>query len=165
MNGEIVRALNSIFQQWDVQAVDSWNTTGDPCSGSALSQDDSVFEDPSNNPAIRCDCSFNASTVCHITRLRIEGLDKRGELPEELLDLPYLTFLKIDLNFFSGPLPAFIGNMSRLGLLSVAHNIFHGSIPQELGNLKELYLLSFGNNNFSGTLPPELGSLVKLQQM
>ncbi|KAB2060903.1 hypothetical protein ES319_A10G051300v1 [Gossypium barbadense] len=141
MNGEIVRALNSIFQQWDVQAVDSWNTTGDPCSGSALSQDDSVFEDPSNNPAIRCDCSFNASTVCHITRL------------------------KIDLNFFSGPLPAFIGNMSRLGLLSVAHNVFSGSIPQELGNLKELYLLSFGNNNFSGTLPPELGSLVKLQQI
>ncbi|KAK8331124.1 hypothetical protein V6Z12_A10G053700 [Gossypium hirsutum] len=141
MNGEIVRALNSIFQQWDVQAVDSWNTTGDPCSGSALSQDDSVFEDPSNNPAIRCDCSFNASTVCHITRLRVYGLDKRGELPEELLDLPYLTFL------------------------SVAHNVFSGSIPQELGNLKELYLLSFGNNNFSGTLPPELGSLVKLQQM
>nr|KJB69989.1 hypothetical protein B456_011G052400 [Gossypium raimondii] len=165
MNGEIVRALNSIFQQWDVQAVDSWNTTGDPCSGSALSQDDSVFEDTSNNPAIRCDCSFNASTVCHITRLRVYALDKRGELLEELLDLPYLTFLKIDQNFFSGPLPAFIGNMSRLGLLSVAHNIFHGSIPQELGNLKELYLLSFGNNNFSGTLPPELGSLVKLQQI
>ncbi|KAK8274110.1 hypothetical protein V6Z11_D10G052200 [Gossypium hirsutum] len=160
-----VRALNSIFQQWDVQAVDSWNTTGDPCSGSALSQDDSVFEDTSNNPAIRCDCSFNASTVCHITRLRVYALDKRGELPEELLDLPYLTFLKIDQNFFSGPLPAFIGNMSKLGLLSVAHNLFYGSIPQELGNLKELYLLSFGNNNFSGTLPPELGSLVKLQQI
>ncbi|KAA3479139.1 putative LRR receptor-like serine/threonine-protein kinase [Gossypium australe] len=96
---------------------------------------------------------------------RVYGLDKRGELPEELLDLPYLTFLKIDLNFFSGPLPAFIGNMSRLELLSVAHNVFSGSIPQELGNLKELYLLSFGNNNFSGTLPPELGNLVKLQQI
>ncbi|OMO70509.1 hypothetical protein CCACVL1_18870 [Corchorus capsularis] len=160
-----VRALNSIFQQWDTHAVSSWNTTGDLCSGLALSQSDSVFEDPSNNPAIRCDCSFQGNTLCHITRLRVYALNKRGVIPEELLDLPYLEFLKIDQNFFSGPLPAFIGNMSRLGLLSIAHNTFSGPIPKELGNLKELFLLSFGNNNFSGTLPPELGNLVNLQQL
>ncbi|XVE51734.1 hypothetical protein DITRI_Ditri02bG0064500 [Diplodiscus trichospermus] len=160
-----VRALNSIFQQWDTEAADSWNTTGDPCTGVALSPSDSVFEDGANNPNIRCDCSFNSSTVCHITRLRVYALDRRGGIPEELLDLPFLEFLKIDQNFFTGPLPAFIGNMSRLGLLSIAQNAFSGPIPKELGNLKELYMLSFGINNFSGTLPPELGNLVKLQQL
>ncbi|KAK8608238.1 hypothetical protein V6N13_023665 [Hibiscus sabdariffa] len=61
-----IRALDSIFQQWQTQAVDSWNISGEPCSGVALSNDESVFEDPSNNPVIRCDCSFNSNTLCHI---------------------------------------------------------------------------------------------------
>ncbi|MBA0674697.1 hypothetical protein Goari_016280 [Gossypium aridum] len=64
-----VRALNSIFQQWGIQAVDSWNISGEPCSGTALTQSSSVFEDPTNNPAIRCDCSFENNTLCHITSL------------------------------------------------------------------------------------------------
>ncbi|KAK9041591.1 hypothetical protein V6N11_016685 [Hibiscus sabdariffa] len=165
MNGEIVRALNSIFQQWETQAADTWNHSGEPCSGLALSQSDSALEDPSNNPAIRCDCSFNTNTVCHITRLRVFGLDKRGALPVELLDLPFLIYLKIDRNFFSGPLPAFIGNMSRLEILSMAQNVFSGPIPKEIGNLKELSQLSLSNNNLSGTLPPELGNLVNLEQL
>ncbi|KAG4178523.1 hypothetical protein ERO13_A10G048400v2 [Gossypium hirsutum] len=160
-----VKALNSIFQQWNAQAVASWNTTGDPCSGTALTQSLSEFEDPSNNPAITCDCSFNDNTVCHITRLRVFGLDKRGALPKELLDLPYLDFLKLDRNFFSGPLPAFIGNMSRLGLLSLAHNNLSGTIPKEFGNLKKLYLLSLGNNDIFGKLPPELGNLAELGEL
>ncbi|XVF74185.1 hypothetical protein PTKIN_Ptkin13bG0089700 [Pterospermum kingtungense] len=160
-----VRALNSIFQKWGTQAGDSWNMSGEPCTGNALSPSDSVFDDGANNPAMRCDFAFNNNTLCHITRLRVYALDKRGEIPEELLGLPYLTFLKIDQNFFSGPLPSFIGNMSRLQSLPIAYNTFSGSIPKELGNLTELYPLSIGNNNFSGTLPPELGNLVNLEQL
>ncbi|XP_022715408.1 probable LRR receptor-like serine/threonine-protein kinase At1g56130 isoform X2 [Durio zibethinus] len=160
-----VRALNSIFQKWDLHEESFWNFSGEPCSGIALSQSDSAFEASNINPAIRCDCSFNNKTLCHITRMRVYALDRKGVIPEELLDLPYLTFLKIDQNYFTGPLPAFIGNMSRLGLLSIAHNDFSGPIPKELGNLKDLYMLSIGNNNFSGTLPPELGNLVNLQQL
>ncbi|TYJ13433.1 hypothetical protein E1A91_A10G051700v1, partial [Gossypium mustelinum] len=160
-----VRALNAIFQQWEIQAADGWNTSGDPCSGVALSQSDSTFEDPSNNPSIRCECSFENATLCHITRLRVFSLEKRGTIPRELLAFRYLNYLKIDQNFFTGPLPTFIGNLSRLGLLSVAHNSLSGSIPKEIGNLKRLYLLSLGVNNFSGTIPPELGNLVELQQL
>ncbi|KAK8618652.1 hypothetical protein V6N13_132637 [Hibiscus sabdariffa] len=160
-----VRALNEIFQQWETQAPDGWNISGEPCSGVALSQSDSVFEDPANNPSIRCDCSFESSTVCHITRLRVFSLEKRGRIPQQLLAFRYLNFFKIDQNYFTGPLPAFLGNMSNLQLLSVAHNSLSGPVPKEIGNLKKLYLLSLGVNNFSGAIPPELGNLVELQQL
>ncbi|GLT51800.1 hypothetical protein SLA2020_251830 [Shorea laevis] len=161
-----LRALNSIFQQWDIQAPpNSWNISGEPCTGTALSQDNSVFNDPSNNPAIRCDCTFNNDTTCHIIRLRAYQQNKRGVLPEELLALKFLTFLKIDKNYFTGPVPAWVGNISTLTLLSISTNAFSGPIPKELGNLKQLTLLSLGENNFSGTLPPELGNLVKLEQL
>ena len=65
---ETVVALNSIFQKWDANAVPLWNTTGDPCSGSAI--DDGIeFEDPSNNPAIKCVCTYANRTTYHITKL------------------------------------------------------------------------------------------------
>ncbi|KAL6282831.1 hypothetical protein ACE6H2_013760 [Prunus campanulata] len=158
-----VRALNSIFEQWDTQAVPGlWNINGEPCSGSAINGTD--FEDPANNPAIICDCTYEKNTTCHITKLRVYALNKQGVFPEEFVALRYLTILKIDQNYFTGPLPAFIGNMSALTSLSIAINSFSGPIPKELGNLMELTTLSFGSNNFSGTLPPELGNLVKLEQ-
>ncbi|KAM2042816.1 hypothetical protein ACFX16_036466 [Malus domestica] len=159
-----VRALNSIFEQWDTQAVSGlWNTSGEPCSGSAINGTE--FEIPDNNPAIACDCTYDNDTTCHITKLRVHALYKRGVFPEEFLDLRYLAVLKIDMNYFKGPLPGFIGNMSALIILSIGHNSFSGPIPKELGNLTELNMLAIGSNNFSGTLPPELGNLVKLQQI
>ncbi|KAK8664495.1 hypothetical protein V6N13_084284 [Hibiscus sabdariffa] len=160
-----VRALNSIFRQWSTRAADTWNISGEPCSGSALNQRDFMFGDPVNNPAIRCDCSFKDAAVCRITILRVVDLDRQGEIPKELLDLPFLTVLNIEKNFFTGPLPEFIGKMSRLETLSISYNSFSGPIPKELGNLKDLTVLSMSNNNFSGTLPPELGNLAKLEQL
>ncbi|XP_050147220.1 probable LRR receptor-like serine/threonine-protein kinase At1g56130 isoform X3 [Malus sylvestris] len=159
-----VRALNSIFEQWDTQPVPGlWNISGEPCSGSAINGTD--FDSPDNNPAIVCDCSYNNNATCHITKLRVQTLFKRGVFPEELLALRYLAVLKIDMNYFKGHLPAFIGKMSALIVLSIGHNSFSGPIPKEIGNLKELNMLAIGTNNFSGTLPPELGNLVKLQQI
>ncbi|KAK8594785.1 hypothetical protein V6N13_015701 [Hibiscus sabdariffa] len=164
MNGKTVRALNSIFQQWQIQAGDSWSISGEPCSGVALSRRDSVFEDPANNPAIRCDCSSRNNTLCHITGLKVVGRNE-GTIPEELLGLPFLTLLKIERNFFSGPLPAFLGNMSGLKSLSIDDNSFLGPIPGELGKLNMLHKPSLDNNNFSGTLPPELGTLANLEEL
>ena len=62
-----MRALISIFQQWDAQAVALWKISGDPYSGTALNDID--LEDPINNPSIKCDCTFSNGTICHITQL------------------------------------------------------------------------------------------------
>ncbi|GMN21792.1 hypothetical protein TIFTF001_040112 [Ficus carica] len=67
LSERFVRAFNSLFEQWDAQAVSLWNISGEPCSGSAI--DGSEFERPENNPAITCDCSYNDGTTCHITQM------------------------------------------------------------------------------------------------
>jgi hypothetical protein len=64
-------ALNAIFQRWGLRASwasPAWNISGEPCSGAAIDRT-GRFSDPRFNPAIKCDCSYNVSTVCHITEL------------------------------------------------------------------------------------------------
>ncbi|KAK6916922.1 hypothetical protein RJ641_017673, partial [Dillenia turbinata] len=110
------RALNSLFEQWDTEAVEGmWNISGELCSGRAI-DDSAVDSDPNNNPSIKCDCSYDNATTCHITKLYVYALNKRGVIPEELAALKYLTYLKLDQNYFTGPLPSFIGNLTELTL-------------------------------------------------
>ncbi|KAJ9556224.1 hypothetical protein OSB04_010838 [Centaurea solstitialis] len=161
-----VRALNSIFQQWNVTSGNQWNISGEPCTGIALGTGfgpDSDFQKDDNNPAIICNCTFDSNTTCHITRLKIWRLNRQGVILEELAALTHLIELRLDKNVFTGTLPAFIGNFSALEVLQLAHNQFYGQIPREIGNLQKLTMLALSSNNFSGSLPPELGNLVNLQ--
>ncbi|PWA71060.1 concanavalin A-like lectin/glucanase domain-containing protein [Artemisia annua] len=156
-----VRALNTIFQKWDVSIPRNlWNISGEPCTGTALGRD---FDEAYNNPSIECNCTFDSNTTCHITKLKVSQLNRQGVILEEIAALTYLAVLKLDQNAFTGTLPTFLGNISAMVILSLAHNQFFGTIPKELGNLKELAMLAVSSNNFSGTLPPELGNLPKLE--
>ncbi|XP_062115780.1 probable LRR receptor-like serine/threonine-protein kinase At1g56140 isoform X1 [Humulus lupulus] len=160
-----VRALNSIFEQWKIKAnTEQWNISGEPCSGAAI--DDSVkFDDGSYNPFIKCDCSFDSGSLCHITQLKVYAVDVVGPIPEVLWTLTFLFNLNLGQNFLTGSLSPSIGNLTRMQYLSLGINALSGEVPKELGLLTELLILSFSSNNFSGPLPPELGNLSKLQQL
>lgn len=66
---DTVKALNSIFQQWGTKAPKLWNISGEPCSGSAI--DETYIWDQTINPAIKCNCTYNTHTTCHITELYV----------------------------------------------------------------------------------------------
>ncbi|KAF5477354.1 hypothetical protein F2P56_004003 [Juglans regia] len=158
------RALNSIFQQWGISARSGqWNISGELCSGAAI--DTTSFDDGDYNPFIKCDCSYNSSSTCHITQLKVYALDVVGVIPEQLWTLTYLIDLNLGQNYLTGNLSASIGNLTRMQYLSVGINALSGELPKELGNLSDLLSFGFGSNNFSGSLPSELGNLVKLQQI
>jgi hypothetical protein len=67
-----VAALNTILGRWGLRASPAWNISGEPCSGVAIDET-GVDNNPNINPAIKCDCSFNAGTVCHIIRLYVSS--------------------------------------------------------------------------------------------
>ncbi|XP_062195410.1 probable LRR receptor-like serine/threonine-protein kinase At1g56130 [Phragmites australis] len=159
-----VAALNTILGRWGRRASSAWNISGEPCSGVAVDTTD-VDNNPSINPAIKCDCSFNVSTVCHITKLKVYALNVVGQIPAELQNLTYLNNLNLMQNYLTGPLPSFIGKFTAMQYLSVAINPLSGPLPKELGNLTNLISLGISLNNFTGALPSELGNLAKLEQL
>ncbi|KAK4594624.1 hypothetical protein RGQ29_018345 [Quercus rubra] len=159
-----VRALNSIFQEWKISPIPGqWNISGEPCSGAAI--DNTSFTNTDYNPFIKCKCSYQNGTVCHILELKVFGSDVDGELPDELWTLTFLTNVDLGLNYLTGPIPASIGNLTGLQYLNFGINRLSGKLPKELGKLTNLLSLAFGFNNFSGPLPSELGNLTKLQQL
>ncbi|KAL5216574.1 hypothetical protein ABZP36_007975 [Zizania latifolia] len=85
-------AVNAMMARLGLSAPASWNISGEPCSGAAT--DDTPLDDnPGFNPAIKCDCSDQNSTLCHVTRLKINTLDVVGPIPEELRNLTHLIKL------------------------------------------------------------------------
>ncbi|KAM0877788.1 hypothetical protein ACQ4PT_035293 [Festuca glaucescens] len=157
-------AVNAIMAKLGLKTQPSWNISGNPCSGVAT--DDTLLDDnPNFNPGIKCDCTDQNGTLCHVTRLKINGLDAAGPIPEELRNLTRLTKLDFRKNSLTGPLPAFIGELTDLMHITVGTNALSGPIPKELGNLTNLQSLALGSNHFNGSLPDELGKLTKLQEM
>ncbi|KAK4484916.1 hypothetical protein RD792_007517 [Penstemon davidsonii] len=160
------RAINSIFRQWGITARPGWNISGELCSGTAI--DDTTLD---FSPGIKCDCSYNNRTTCHVTNLRVYSMSDWdassnvvGPLPDELWNLTYLTSLNLAQNYLTGPIPRSISNLTRMQYLSLGINALSGELPRELGQLTDLISLAVGTNNFTGALPSELGNCRRLRE-
>ncbi|XP_006654184.1 probable LRR receptor-like serine/threonine-protein kinase At1g56140 isoform X2 [Oryza brachyantha] len=149
--------------RWGVKASSEWNISGEPCSG--VASDVSDWDNYPKNPAIKCDCSFNNNTICHIIKLRVYELNIVGQIPAELQNLTYLQDLNLNHNYLTGAIPSFIGKFTFMKYLGLGFNPLSGQLPKELGNLTNLLSLGISLNNFTGELPEELGNLTKLEQL
>uniref|UniRef100_A0A0D3GXB7 non-specific serine/threonine protein kinase n=1 Tax=Oryza barthii TaxID=65489 RepID=A0A0D3GXB7_9ORYZ len=160
-----VAALNAILGRWGTNPPKTWNITGgDPCTGTAV-DDTNIDDSPVVNPGIKCDCSFNNRTVCHITKLRVYALNVVGTIPAELESLRYLANLGIGSNNFTGELPEELGNLTKLEQLYIDSSGFSGPFPSTLSKLKNLEKLWASDNDFTGKIPDYLGTLTKLVEL
>uniref|UniRef100_A0A453CQB4 non-specific serine/threonine protein kinase n=1 Tax=Aegilops tauschii subsp. strangulata TaxID=200361 RepID=A0A453CQB4_AEGTS len=157
-------AVNAILGKLGLSAPASWNISGNPCSGAAT--DDTPLDDnPNFNPAIKCDCTDQNGTLCHVTRLKINSLDAAGPIPEELRNLTHLIKLTVGTNALSGPVPKELWNLTDLVSLALGSNHFNGSLPDELGKLTKLQQLYIDSNDFTGPLPAALSQLTNLSTL
>ncbi|KAG8043492.1 hypothetical protein GUJ93_ZPchr0458g22280 [Zizania palustris] len=157
-------ALNAVFAKLGQTAQSSWNISGDPCTGAAT-DGTAIDGNPNFNPAIKCVCTDQNNTVCHITMLKIHAVEAAGQIPEELRNLTRLTSLDLGQNILTGPVPSFIGELTDMQSMTFRINSLSGPIPKEIGNLTKLIKLDLGLNNFNGSLPSEIGNLDKLQEL
>ncbi|KAI5559925.1 hypothetical protein BDE02_16G010800 [Populus trichocarpa] len=143
-----------------------------------------------NYRGIKCNCTYENSTVCHVTGLDLSNreLDGRihaealtsldfleeidlshnqlyGSIPVTMGNLPSLTSLDLSTNFLNGSIPSSLGNLSSLQILDLSTNFLSGSIPPSLRNLSSLKYLFLWYNMLSGQIPKELGNLSNLLQM
>ncbi|KAK3424529.1 hypothetical protein EUGRSUZ_F01303 [Eucalyptus grandis] len=134
---------------------------------------------------VTCNCSFNDSTVCHVTNIQLKELNLTGIFPDEFGNLTYLREIDITRNFISGSLPTTltqipltilsalgnrisgvpkeIGNISMLEELVLEDNLLEGTLEPNIGNLSLLKRLLLSANNFTGTIPESFGNLKNLE--
>ncbi|KAK1588012.1 hypothetical protein Q3G72_019167 [Acer saccharum] len=158
------RALNSIFQKWGIKAdQEHWNISGELCSGDAIATDTTDFDLTSGpNPYIKCACTYNNNTLCHITRLKVDTLDVKGVIPDELWTLTFLTNVTVGINALSGELPKELGNLIDMRSFAIGSNNFSGPLPSGLGNWTKLEQLYIDSSGVSGEIPSTFAKLQNL---
>uniref|UniRef100_A0A0E0DNZ3 non-specific serine/threonine protein kinase n=1 Tax=Oryza meridionalis TaxID=40149 RepID=A0A0E0DNZ3_9ORYZ len=157
-----VSALNTIMGRWGLTAPSEWNISGEPCSG--VASDNSDWDNYPKDPAIKCDCSSNDNTICHIIKLRVRKLNVVGRIPAELQNLTFLQDLGLGFNPLSGQLPKELGNLTNLLSLGIILDNFTGELPEELGNLTKLEQLYIDSSGFSGPFPLTISKLKNLKK-
>uniref|UniRef100_A0A0E0HBK1 non-specific serine/threonine protein kinase n=1 Tax=Oryza nivara TaxID=4536 RepID=A0A0E0HBK1_ORYNI len=158
----VVSALNTVMGRWGLTAPSEWNISGEPCSG--VASDNSDWDNYPKDPAIKCDCSSNDNTICHIIKLRVRKLNVVGRIPAELQNLTFLQDLGLGFNPLSGQLPKELGNLTNLLSLGISLDNFIGELPEELGNLTKLEQLYIDSSGFSGPFPSTISKLKNLKK-
>uniref|UniRef100_A0A6N2KNT2 Leucine-rich repeat-containing N-terminal plant-type domain-containing protein n=1 Tax=Salix viminalis TaxID=40686 RepID=A0A6N2KNT2_SALVM len=51
--------------------------------------------DNNTQSIVKCNCTFENGSVCHVTNIRVKRFDLNGVLPEELGDLPELVEMQV----------------------------------------------------------------------
>ncbi|KAM0040189.1 putative non-specific serine/threonine protein kinase [Helianthus debilis subsp. tardiflorus] len=109
---------------------------------------------------VTCNCT---STVCHISRIELKGLNLAGVLPKEFVNLRHLQEIDLSRNYINGTIPARFGQL-RVSVLSLLGNRISGPIPEEIGDISTLEELVLENNLLGGPLPQNLGRLTRLRR-
>ncbi|KAL3737445.1 hypothetical protein ACJRO7_026244 [Eucalyptus globulus] len=160
-----VAILNSIWSTWGLTSqTPKWNMSGEPCSGVAINDAVSI-DDKDYNPFIKCDCSFNNSTTCHITQLKVYAMSVASPIPDELWNLTYLSNLNLAQNLLTGSLSPSIGNLTRMQYLTVGINALSGELPPQLGQLTELLSFYIDSSGVTGEIPSAFSKLKNLQKV
>ncbi|KAI7724821.1 hypothetical protein M8C21_021019, partial [Ambrosia artemisiifolia] len=141
----------------------NWSIASDSCRrGSGLNNTvtydgDGLMEIGSN---VTCNCT---ATICHISRIQLKGLNLSGVLPEEFINLTYLTEIDLSRNYINGTIPSIFSRLS-VSILSLLGNRLSGSIPEEIGGISTLEELVLEDNLLGGPLPQNLGRLSRLRR-
>ncbi|RDX64660.1 putative LRR receptor-like serine/threonine-protein kinase, partial [Mucuna pruriens] len=126
----------------------NWNFNINPCSGKHNWVTPNAEQGKDNN--VTCDCSFvNDNFTCHVVAILLKSQNLQGNLPWELVNLPYIREMYVIL------LLSLI-LMNQLINLSLFYSIHFLTFRMD----SDLAL-----NYLSGSIPKDWGSLIHLESM
>lgn len=101
-----------------------------------------------------------------VVGLQLTGAGLVGDIPAEVLNLPYLKVLWLDKNIgITGSIPANLGFLVLMENLRLGDTSLKGILPvsiSKMSNLSSLSVNNTGDGGVSGSLPNEYGELVNL---
>ncbi|CAN6694115.1 unnamed protein product [Malus baccata var. baccata] len=139
-----------------------WDFSVDPCSGQLPWTNISALK--GFESAVTCNCSFDDSTVCHVTSIILKTQDLPGTLPREMVRLKYLQEIDLTRNYLNGNIPPEWSSLQLVNI-SLAGNRLTGPIPVEFINITTLKSLDLSSNSLSGALPEGLGNFSSMERM
>uniref|UniRef100_A0A1S4BTD0 Receptor-like protein 12 n=1 Tax=Nicotiana tabacum TaxID=4097 RepID=A0A1S4BTD0_TOBAC len=107
-------------------------------------------------------CSALSSSLPQLTVLSMIGCDISGPLDSALLNLHFLSIIRLDYNMLSTVVPEFLANFTKLTTLSLSKCNLRGVFPSKIFQIPTLHELDlYDNENLTGILPefPRDGSL------
>ncbi|KAL3568801.1 hypothetical protein D5086_028691, partial [Populus alba] len=115
---------------------------------------------------ITCNCTYENSTVCHVTGLSLSYNKLSSQIPKELGNLSNLEIMYLGFNELTGQLPPELGELKSLYHLFLTGNMLNGTVPSWFGLVHISYLIrDLGFNELTGQLPPQLGELKYLNHL
>jgi len=90
---------------------------------------------------------------------RENNIGLAGAIPEGLVNLPFLSTLRLAGNELAGGIPPVFGSFTQLKVLDLSNNNLSGKIPKELGKLGDLEAFNLSGNQLTGRIPSELANL------
>ncbi|KAK4803507.1 hypothetical protein SAY86_003324 [Trapa natans] len=155
-----VEALNTIAKDLNITYWSTVDRTS--CNGTANVFGNFSTDSLLNN--VTCNCSYDNSSVCHVTNIQLKALNLTGVIPKEFGKLTFLEELDFSRNYLTGPIPT---NLSQIPLvtLSLLGNRLNGTIPKEIGDIATLQELILEDNLLGGPLHSNLGNLNQLRRL
>ncbi|XP_043694909.1 LRR receptor-like serine/threonine-protein kinase GSO2 [Telopea speciosissima] len=149
--------------------LSSWNSNGDPCSGSfegiACNEHGKVANISLQGKGLSGRVPPAVAGLQRLSGLYLHYNSLSGEIPREISNLTELYDLYLNDNNLSGNIPPEIGDMASLQVLQLCSNHLTGEIPTQLGSLKKLSVLALQSNRISGAIPANLGELQTLTRL
>eukprot|EP00268_Persea_americana_P007045 TRINITY_DN12589_c0_g1_i19.p2 TRINITY_DN12589_c0_g1~~TRINITY_DN12589_c0_g1_i19.p2 ORF type:complete len:198 (+),score=19.47 TRINITY_DN12589_c0_g1_i19:3960-4553(+) len=108
--------------------------------------------------------AFLGLRICrHLEHLHLPYNNLSGTIPEQVLNIPSLILLEVDMNSLTRSLLFDANKLKRLTLLSITNNKLSNDIPSSMGTCTNLEYLYMNGNFFQGSIPSSMSSLNVIQ--
>ncbi|KAG8365577.1 hypothetical protein BUALT_Bualt18G0119900 [Buddleja alternifolia] len=114
---------------------------------------------------VECNCNYNNSTVCHVTKMNLEANNFSEPIPSDIGRLINLKTLILSSNRLTGQLPTSFSNLINLNDFRINDNRLSGRIPDFIQNWNQVATIEMQASGLEGPIPSNISLLSALTDL